>query len=266
MEECDPKLIRKRFLSELASPSELTGIFEHLGDISVFAKNRKYQLTYGNQHFFQRFGFTNDSQFVGKTDFQLYPAPLAEKFRTDDEQVFSTGLPLLNIVELFLNQQGIPDWFITQKVPLFGSDGKVIGLMGAIRRYQNQGIDTFGESPLARATNAFKSNLGRRWNMRDVARDVGLSQRQFNRRFRETFGITPQSYLMKTRIQAACNELRKPNSEISEVALRLGFYRSSRWRVCSSRRARRTRRPAASPTSAAACPRATVPRPRSTST
>ena len=55
------------------------------------------------------------------------PRPLAEKFRADDERVFSTASPLRNIVELFLNQQGIPDWFITQKVPPGGGTCKKSG-------------------------------------------------------------------------------------------------------------------------------------------
>ncbi len=227
MKKLPPGLIRKRFFSSLKNPSELTGILDHLGDISVFAKNRDFQLTYGNHHFYQRFGYTDESHFVGKTDFDLYPLPLAEKFRADDERFFSTEQPLLDLVELFLNQQGIPDCFITQKLPLFGKNGEVVGLMGAIRRYQIQGMEPTGETPVSKAANAFRRNPGKRWIIEDMAREVGLSQRQFNRRFQGAFGITPQSFLMKTRIQSACHELRQTGSEIADVALKLGFYDQS---------------------------------------
>lgn len=225
-----PEAIRKRFLASLSAPDQLTGILDHLGDISIFAKNRDFQLTYGNRHFYGRFGFTEASDFIGKNDFELYPRPLAEKFRVDDERVFSTGAPLLNIVELFLNQQGIPDWFITQKVPLHGKDGGIVGLMGAIRRYQIDD-EIGGETAVSAAAHSIRKEPGKRWIMQDLARKIGLSQRQFDRKFRETYGITPQNYLMKTRIQAACHALRQAGSEISKVALELGFYDQSAFTV-----------------------------------
>ena len=40
------------------------------------------------------------------------------------------ALPKLNIAELFFNTQGIPDWFITHKLPVFNREGLVIGVMG----------------------------------------------------------------------------------------------------------------------------------------
>ncbi len=222
--------IRKRFLASLSAPDQLTGILDHLGDISIFAKNNDFELTYGNQHFFGRFGFKESSDFIGKSDFELYPRPLAEKFRADDQRVLSTGAPLLNIVELFFNQQGIPDWFITQKVPLHGKDGHIVGLMGAIRRYQ---IDNESDrkTGVSIAAHRIRKEPGRRWIMQELARDIGLSQRQFDRKFRQIYGITPQNYLIKTRIQAACHALRQPGSKISDVALELGFYDQSAFTV-----------------------------------
>ena len=225
-----PEVVRKHFLASLAAPDQLTGILDHLGDISVFAKNRDFQLTYGNRHFYERFGFSEGSDFIGKNDFELYPRPLAEKFRADDVRVFSTASPLRNIVELFLNQQGIPDWFITQKVPLFGKDGGVVGLMGAIRRYLSDEANA-AETAVSAAARNMRGDPGKRWLMRDLARQCGLSQRQFDRKFHDSYGITPQNYLMKTRIQAACHALRQPGSEISSVSLELGFYDQSAFTV-----------------------------------
>ena len=59
--------------------------------------------------------------------------------------------------------------------------------------------------------------------MKELARLVGLSARQFDRKFQEAFGIPPQQFVFKTRILAACDELADLGQPIAEVALGLGF-------------------------------------------
>ena len=167
--------LRQRFLADLADATELARMFDHIAGVSFFAKNRDFQLMYGNPHFYRRFGFTEEAEVVGKTDFDLFPRPLALNFRADDAKVITTGEPLLGIVELFLNQQGIPDWFITQKLPLFDKRGEVIGLMGAIQRYDLQRNVAAADASIAKAANAFRKEPGKRWLMDEVARSVGLS-------------------------------------------------------------------------------------------
>ena len=61
----------------------------------------------------------------------------------------------------------------------------------------------------------------------DLAKLVGMSVRQFNRRFKEAFNTTPQSFFIRTRIQAACNEIRNTERSNSELAQSLGFYDQS---------------------------------------
>ena len=55
----------------------------------------------------------------------------------------------------------------------------------------------------------------------------GLSIRQFERKFKKTFLTSPQDYIMKTRVQHACNFLLKSKMSISEIALKVGFYDQS---------------------------------------
>jgi AraC-like DNA-binding protein len=219
--------LRASFLEDLADSAQMVRMFEHIPGVSFFAKNRSCQLMLGNSHFYKRFGFNDESDVVGRTDYDLFPRPLADKFRADDEHVLTSGEPLLHIVELFLNQQGIPDWFITQKLPLFGKSGHVVGLMGAIQRYEVHRSISAADAPIAKAANAFRREPGQRWRMEEVARSVGLSQRQFDRKFHECYGVTPQHYLMKTRIQASCALLRVTGATIAEVAGHVGFYDQS---------------------------------------
>jgi AraC-like DNA-binding protein len=50
-----------------------------------------------------------------------------------------------------------------------------------------------------------------------------MSHRQLNRRFKEATGLTPQQFMMRSRIERACEELRKTDRPLSDIAYELGF-------------------------------------------
>ncbi|MEJ6719981.1 MAG: helix-turn-helix transcriptional regulator [Akkermansiaceae bacterium] len=56
-----------------------------------------------------------------------------------------------------------------------------------------------------------------------MAREVGLSHRQLNRRFREATGLSQQQYLMRVRIEEACVRLRGSDDALCDIAFGLGF-------------------------------------------
>lgn len=58
-----------------------------------------------------------------------------------------------------------------------------------------------------------------------VARTVGLSERTLQRRFRREIGVGPKWVLSRFRLQEAALALeRDPEADLSELAIRLGFY------------------------------------------
>ena len=61
-------------------------------------------------------------------------------------------------------------------------------------------------------------------SMPDLARRVGMSVRKMQRRFKETFKTTPQKYIGKLRVLAACELLDSTGLAVTEIALRVGFY------------------------------------------
>jgi len=79
-----------------------------------------------------------DGKIAGITDSMIFPSKLAEKYRRDDERVMASGKPLLGLIELFPNRDGRPEWFITDKLPLFDREGNVCGLCGTVRSYEAQ--------------------------------------------------------------------------------------------------------------------------------
>lgn len=213
---------RTRFLAALAPERAHHVLLDHLPGIAFFAKDSHSRLMAANRQFFERFGFKREAQIVGKTDFDLFPARLAEHFRQDDTEVMKSAKPRLNIVELFFDRQGIPDWFITHKFPVFDRAGKVIGVMGVTQSYEAAREALQPYLAIDRAVACIRERFREKLTVPQLAAYVHLSQRQLHRKFVETFGSSPQAFILKVRIQAAC-ELLHGDRAISEVARESGF-------------------------------------------
>lgn len=56
-----------------------------------------------------------------------------------------------------------------------------------------------------------------------LATECGLSIRHFTRAFRQSTGLTPHRYLVKLRVQKACELLLQPTLPLHEIATTCGF-------------------------------------------
>lgn len=189
-----------------------------------FAKNLKLELMAGNQAFVQRCGFEKESELIGRTDREMFSAELAEKYVQDDRGVIEKGKALIGMVELFPNRMGEPEWFVTDKIPLYTREGEVAGLCGLVRSLEGARAEIQPYLDLVPATDYLKRNFSEKISVSDLAKLVGMSVRQLERRFRETFKTTPQQYILKLRLLEACELLANSQVPITEIALEVGFY------------------------------------------
>lgn len=218
-----PSTLRARFIRRVSVESPFYRLFDHLPDVAFFAKDAQFRLMCASRRFIERFGFTAEEQIIGKNDFDLFPARLAENFRRDDEEILRTGQPKLNIVELFFTDQGLPDWFVTNKLPLHDAKGRVIGLMGTVQSYEGKKQLLQPYLQIDRALAYIREHFRTGVSITQLAEIVHLSPRQLHRKFVETFGASPQIFIMKVRIQAACEALQCESAQIAEVAREFGF-------------------------------------------
>lgn len=215
--------IRSGFRAAIGNDAGFPGLFDHLDRVAFFLKNRHFQIVHANRHFYERLGFTTEEEIVGREDFELFPKPLAAKFRQDDERVLETGEAMPRMVELFLSRQGLPDWFVTSKLPVKGAKGKIVGVMGTVERYDHDRGLTSSDPAIAKAVRQMLETPGEIDSLNTLAGRLGLSHRHFDRRFKEDTGLTPKQYLGRSRVQAACRLLRQSDSPIAEIAIDLGY-------------------------------------------
>ena len=220
----NPLELRKHFLNEIRPDLSFQLLFDHLPRVLFFAKDLDGRLLAANRALLDLYGYQNEEDFWGVTDFELLPRSLAEKFRQDDLHVAESGEPMLEIVEVFISRQGIPAWFLTNKIPIFSKEGKTIGVMGTIQDYDQQRELLPADSDISPALNFIGANFNREIPIPRLAEKCGLSVRQFERKFKEYLKTPPQQYIIKMRVHAACDELRSSKKPIADIATDLGFY------------------------------------------
>ncbi len=219
--------LRAAFLGSIRPETSFQLLFDHLPGVLFFAKDREGRLLAANRGLLDLYGYAREEDFWGVTDFELLPRSLAEKFRQDDLKVIRTGIPMLEIVELFISRQGIPAWFLTNKIPVHSREGEVIGVMGTIQDYEKQRELLPSDSDISAALGHIGAHFHEEIQIPALAAMCGLSVRQFERKFKEHLKTPPQQYIIKMRVHAACDELRRSKKAISDIATDLGFYDQS---------------------------------------
>jgi len=227
MKIIDRRKERLGFVDSVDPSSHFHLLFNQLEEVLFFVKDTDGRLWVGNRALLDRYDLADESELWGRTDFDFLPDSMAQKFRADDVKVVASGEAMLDILEIYPDATGVPSWFMTNKLPVRSRSGKVIGVMGMIQSYNT----TPGIQPrlknIAPALAHLREHFAEEVTMPKLAEMSGLSLRQFERKFKALMRTTPQQFLMRRRVHAACDLLRETNDNIGDVALRCGFYDQS---------------------------------------
>ncbi len=198
-------------------------LFDPVSDIVFFVKDRKARYIAVNRTLVQRCSRNSKSELLGKTTLEVFPAPMAETYHEQDKRVLKNGTEVLDRLELHLYIKGKPGWCITTKQPLRSSSGNIIGLVGISKDIHVQDVREEDFRELARAVEYIQTHYDRHLNIQSLARMCGLSVYQLEQRMKRLFGLTAGQFIIKTRIQVACDVLRSTDASIVKVALDTGF-------------------------------------------
>ena len=177
-----PAELRTELLDQLGAPFTGEELFDCLGDLVFFMKNLRGEYVVVNQTLVDRCGLRNKSALIGRTPDQLFPHPLGENYRAQDRRVFRTGVPILNQLELHLYPTGGRGWCLTNKLPLRGVDGSVVGLVGISKDLQTPNEKGADFSQVARAIDHIQAHFDQPLKVPALARMAGLSTYQFEQR------------------------------------------------------------------------------------
>ncbi len=107
--------------------SYLSAIIENQPGL-MWLKDRESKLLAVNNAFAISCSMQTPNDVVGKTDLDIWPRELAEKYRIDDIHIMKTGKTIS--IEELINEKGKDKWFETFKTPVKDINGKIIGTTG----------------------------------------------------------------------------------------------------------------------------------------
>ena len=156
---------------------------------------------------------------LGLCDLDIHPQHLADQYIAEDRRVMHKWSPAAE-PDLARTRQGEElKWFISSKIPLFDARGRVIGIAGVMRDLEK------AESlirPYREMDEAIAYVLRHYAEPIEVARLADLthlSVSQFDRRFKRLYQMTPMQYVLRVRINAACQALTTSDRSIAEIAV-----------------------------------------------
>jgi AraC-like DNA-binding protein len=218
-----PAQLQSDLFSQLAEPFTGEALFDCVPDLVFFIKNARSEYVVVNQTLVERCGRTHKRELLGRRADELFPAPLGASYRAQDENVLRQGTAILNQLELHFYTSGGRGWCLTNKLPLRGQNGRVVGLAGISKDLQT--VIERGEdySAVAQVVQHIRVNFAEPLRVKELAAQAGLSSYQFEQRIRKIFQLTAGQLIQKTRMEAAVQRLRETNDPIATVALDCGY-------------------------------------------
>ena len=97
-------------------------------DASIYWKDINYKYLGCNQYMLKLLGFSNSSEIIGKTDYELLWSKFADKINVVDKLVMEDGYYFGEEMTLSFNRE--KRIFLSNKTRLLNDDDKIIGLIG----------------------------------------------------------------------------------------------------------------------------------------
>ena len=207
----------------MADQTAISELFEYLPEVIFFVKDLKFRLLMVNDACVRLLKASGKKDVIGKSGFDYYPKLRADAFHEDDKIVYDEGKPLLNRLELILDEEGVMSWFSTNKLPIFGKDGSVIGLMGTTQNMGEAEVLSQFPANISLVLDYITENFRSAVTIEELAEMSHLSVSQFRRNFKKIFKMSPLQFILQLRIQATCNLLRSSDDSIWAVAEECGF-------------------------------------------
>jgi PAS domain S-box-containing protein len=211
------------FRNSLRDGSCFAEMFDRLPDVSFYVKDSNYRLIMCNTGTVELLGLTDKHDIIGKSEYDFFPKKLADAIHQDDVMVIEEGRPLLDRIELVVDKDGAVRWFCTNKLPLYGRDGSIIGLMGTTRKLSDLGDQHLPYQGLSPVLTYIQEHYKADIDLDRLARLSGVSKSQFRKRFVKLFRLPPLQFILKLRTQEACRLLSNSDLGICEIGQECGF-------------------------------------------
>jgi AraC-like DNA-binding protein len=212
-----------QFFGQLRDTSWAVEMFNSMPDIYFYVKDRDSRWIVCNDAAVRHLGFNPRTRGFGLTEHDFFPKAIADAIHADDRNVVMKGERIIGKTEIILDEFGLLTWVSTNKLPLFGKDGRIVGLMGTTRVLKRYDELPEAYQPFRRVIEYIQANLATPISISILAKESCLSVSQLRKRFHSLFGMSPKEFVLRTRLQKAARLLAGSDDPLIRIALDCGF-------------------------------------------
>jgi AraC-like DNA-binding protein len=214
---------RHRETAIRCDPDNLPEILDHLADVYFYVKDVNSKWQECNSATLTLFNAARKSDVLGKADWDFYPEQIAREIIEDDRSVIESGQPIVNKLEVIVDEGGHLLWVLTTKTPARNKRGEICGVMGLTRPVGTTDMLPNGYRQFSKVIDHVEEHYRSTLEVSELARIAGLSESQFRKRFMKLFKISPLKFITRIRVQTAAKLLLSSDAPIAEIALKCGF-------------------------------------------
>ena len=214
---------RSREAAIRCDPDNLPEILDHLADVYFYVKDVNSKWQECNSAILTLFNAAHKSDVLGKADWDFYPEQIAREIIQDDRSVIESGRPIVNKLEVIVDESGHLLWVLTTKTPARNKQGEICGVMGLTRPVGTTDMLPNGYRQFSKVIDHVEEHYRSALEISDLARIAGLSESHFRKRFMKLFKISPLKFITRIRVQTAAKLLLSSDAPIADIALKCGF-------------------------------------------
>lgn len=218
---------QQAFLQRMGGGLQLSALFATLPMIAFLAKDKDSRFVCANARTLKIFNLQHEWQMLGKLDRDFFPRELAASFVDEDRRVMRTGKTRTYYAQMVPDISGLLKWYVVSVAPLRDSRGRICGVAIVLYDLHEVGGVTQPFQQMEPALRYLHTRFREPIETRHLAALTHLSERQFTRLFHKLLGESPMRYLIRQRIQAACQDLIATDHTAGSIALDCGFYDQS---------------------------------------
>ena len=110
----------------------LQALIDWLPD-NLWVKDVESRFVISNKVTATRMGLAEPAALIGKSDLELLPREIAQKFYADEQKIIRSGQPMIDMEEYVFDGAGGKTWISTTKVPLRNERNEIFGVAGVSR-------------------------------------------------------------------------------------------------------------------------------------
>lgn len=206
--------------------NELITLFETLVNVIFCMKDPEGRYVEVNSAFVRRTGKRSKRDVIGTRATDHFLPDLAERYEEQDREVFDSGEPLVDQLELIRRTNGELGWYLTTKLPVRDdvTPEALVGLVSVSRDLAAPSEENISLERLQDVVLYVREHLGETIRVATLAGVAECSEPQLERRMRKVFGLTATQYILRVRVDTATKLLIDTDEPIASIAAMCGFY------------------------------------------